>query len=80
VGVRPPEQTETLKPFEPTMKATLQKETAAAPAERHHPVEFVAPDMNIYETKDGYVLNQGILFLTLPKSEEVKPRKITVSD
>jgi len=38
VGVRPPEQTTTLKPFE------------------------------------------GILFLTLPKSEEVKPRKITVSD
>ena len=127
------------------MKATLQKETAAASAERHHPVEFVAPDVNIYETKDGYVLeaempgvnksgleitlegheititgrraaevvsgeplfrerhgadyrrvfeldpaidtarisarmNQGILFLTLPKSEEVKPRKITVGD
>ena len=25
-------------------------------------------------------MNQGILFLTLAKSEEVKPRKITVSD
>jgi len=25
-------------------------------------------------------MNQGILFLTLPKSEEVKPRKITVGD
>ena len=127
------------------MKATLQKETAAAPAEGRHPVEFAAPDVNIYETKDGYVLeaempgvnkdgleitlqgheititgrraaevvsgeplfrerhgadyrrvfeldpaidtsrisarmNQGILFLTLPKSEEVKPRKVTVSD
>jgi HSP20 family protein len=130
------------------MKATLQKETAAAaaaPVERNHPVEFVAPDVNIYETKEGYVLeaempgvnkegleitlegheititghrlaevvsgeplfrerhgadfrrvfeldpaidtsrisarmNQGILFLSLPKSEEVKPRKITVSD
>jgi HSP20 family protein len=127
------------------MKATLQKETIAAPAERNHPVEFVAPDVNIYEMKDGYVLeaempgvnkegleitlegheititghrlsegvsgeplfrerrsapyrrvfvldpaidtsrisarmNQGILFLTLPKSEEVKPRRITVSD
>ena len=128
------------------MKATLQKESAAAvPAERNHPVEFVAPDVNIFETKDGYELeaempgvnkdgleitlegheititghrpaeivsgeplvrerhgadfrrvfeldpaidtarisarmNQGILFLTLPKSEEVKPRKITVSD
>ena len=127
------------------MKATLQKETTAAPAERNQPVEFVAPDVNIYETKDGYVLeaempgvnkagleitlegheititghrpvevvsgeplfherhgapyrrvfeldpaidtsrisarmNQGILFLMLPKSEEVKPRRITVSD
>jgi len=127
------------------MKATLQKETTTAPGDRDHPVEFVAPDVNIYETKDGYVLeaempgvnkagleitlegheititghrpaevmpgeplfrerhgatyrrvfeldpaidtsrisarmNQGILFLTLPKSEEVKPRRITVSD
>ena len=127
------------------MKATLQKEAIAAPAEGDQPVEFVAPDVNIYETKDGYVLeaempgvnkagleitlegheititghrpaevvsgeplfrerhgapyrrvfeldpaidtsrisariNQGILFLMLPKSEEVKPRRITVSD
>lgn len=25
-------------------------------------------------------MNQGVLFLSLPKSEEVKPRKITVGD
>ena len=25
-------------------------------------------------------MNQGVLFLTLPKSEQVKPRKITVSE
>ena len=128
------------------MKATLQKEKETpAAVNRAHAEEFVAPDVNIYETRDGYVLeaempgvnkdgleitlegheititgrraaevvngeplfrerhnadfrrvfeldpaidtsrisarmNQGILFLTLPKSEEVKPRKITVSD
>jgi len=126
------------------MKATLQKESNAAPAaERSQTVQYVTPDVNIYETKDGYALeaempgvnkagleitlegheitivgrrnaevvsgeplfrerhgadyrrvfeldpaidtsrinarmNQGVLFLTLPKSEAVKPRKITV--
>jgi len=127
------------------MKTALQKDRTAANPERTGPLEFVAPDVNIYETKDGYLLeaempgvnkdgleitleghevtisgrrpdevavgkplfrerhgahyrrvfeldpaidtarisarmNQGILFLTLPKSEEVKPRRITVGD
>lgn len=125
------------------MKATLQNETCSVPAERAETTQFVAPDVNIYETKDGYTLeaempgvnkdgleislegheititgrrtaevvsgetlfrerhgadyrrvfeldpaidtskisarmNQGVLLLTLPKSERVKPRKITV--
>jgi HSP20 family protein len=127
------------------MKATLQKETRPAAAERAQTVQYVVPDVNIYETKDGYELeaempgvnkdgleitlegneititghrandvvkgealfreryaadyrrvfdldpaidtsrisarmNQGVLFLTLPKSEAVKPRKIVVSE
>ena len=122
------------------MKATLQKETRPA---NQHPAEFISPEVNIFETKDGYVLeaempgvnkegleitldgneitiighrnvealtgnplfresrnvdfrrafeldpaidtakvcarmDQGVLTLTLPKSERVKPRKITV--
>jgi HSP20 family protein len=125
------------------MKATLQKETPSTPAERTQNIQYVAPDVNIYETKDGYTLeaemsgvnkdgleitlegheiiitgrrstevvpgetlfrerhgsdyrrvfeldpaidtsrisarmNQGVLLLALPKSEQVKPRKITV--
>lgn len=126
------------------MKATLQNERAVAPAtERTTAAQFVVPEVNIYETKDGYTLeaempgvskdgleitlegheititgrrtaevvsgetlfrerhgadyrrvfeldpaidtarisarmNQGVLFLTLPKSEQVKPRKIPV--
>jgi HSP20 family protein len=128
-----------------TMKATLQKESCPTPAERAESTQFIAPDVNIYESKDGYVLeaempgvnkdgleitlegheititgrrvtevvpgktlfrerhgadyrrvfeldpaidtariaarmNQGVLFLTLPKSEQVKPRRITVAD
>jgi HSP20 family protein len=127
------------------MKATLQRETRPATPERTETVQYVVPEVNIYETKDGYELeaempgvnkegleitlegneititghrssevtpggplfrerhnadyrrvfeldpvidtariaarmNQGILFLTLPKSEAVKPRRITVSD
>jgi HSP20 family protein len=129
------------------MKATLQKkESQPVTAERtRSDGQYVAPDVNIYEAKDGYMLeaempgvnkegleitlegheititgrrsdevvsgqslfrerpaadyrrvfeldpaidtarisarmNQGVLFLTLPKSEQVKPRKITVGD
>jgi len=124
------------------MKATVQKQSAPAVTDnRQH--EFVSADVNIFETKDGYVLeaempgvrkdgleitlenneitivghrhhepmtgeslfresrnldyrrvfeldpaidtskisarmDQGILTLTLPKSERVKPRKISV--
>lgn len=123
----------------------MQRETSPAPAAQPEPVRYVVPDVNIYETKDGYELeaempgvdkagleitlegteititghraaeaapgealfrerqyaeyrrvfdldpaidtarigarmNQGVLFLTLPKSEAVKPRRITVSD
>jgi HSP20 family protein len=126
------------------MKTTLEKE-AARKAERVPTEEFISPEVNISETKDGYVLeaeipgvskegleitlenneltiigrrgsevvpgeplfrerptahfrrvfeldptidtsrinakvNQGVLTLTLPKSERVKPRKITVGD
>jgi HSP20 family protein len=124
------------------MKATVENQTT-----NNHPVreEYVAPEVNIFETKDGYALqaempgvnkdgleitlegneititgrrtqetvsgevlfrersaadfrrvfeldpaidtanisarmDQGILTLTLPKSERVKPRKITVTD
>jgi len=126
------------------MNTTVQRENQGA---NTRPVreEFVAPEVNIFETKDGYVLEaempgvgkdgleitldnneititgrrvaeivtgqpvfrerrladyrrvfeldpaidtarieakleQGVLRLTLPKSERVKPRKITVSD
>lgn len=126
------------------MKATLQQE-APKTVQRAQPVQYVAPEVNIFETKDGYVLeaempgvnkdglevtlegseitivgrrsntapsgepllrerqfadfrrvfeldpaidtsriharmDQGVLTLTLPKSERVKPRKITVAD
>jgi HSP20 family protein len=127
------------------MKATLQKETRAATPERNESVQYIVPDVNIFETKDGYELeaempgvnkdgleitlegneititghrsnevmngevlfrersnasyrrvfdldpaidtarisarmNQGVLLLSLPKSEAVKPRKIVVSE
>ena len=126
------------------MNTTLQKE-APKTTERGQPVEYVAPEVNIFETKDGYVLeaempgvnkagleimlegseiaivghrthdmvngesllrerqfadfrrvfeldpaidtskisakmDQGVLTLTLPKSERVKPRKIAISE
>lgn len=127
------------------MKAALQTETPPVAPARAQTVSYVVPDVNIYETKDGYELeaempgvnkdgleitlegneititghraseaavgdvlfrerhgasyrrvfdldpaidsarisarmNQGVLFLTLPKSEAVKPRKIAVSE
>lgn len=123
------------------MKATVQRETK--PVSQPQPTEFVSPEVNIFETKDGYVLeaempgvskegleitlegneitivghrhfeqpngmplfresrfadfrrvfeldpaidaskvsahmDQGVLTLTLPKSERVKPRRIMV--
>ena len=126
------------------MKATQQVEPPK-PTNRAQPVEFVAPEVNIFETPEGYVLeaempgvnkdgleitvegneitiagrradepatgealfqertkadfrrvfeldpainngkinakmHQGVLTLTLPKSDEVKPRKIPVAD
>lgn len=126
------------------MKQTIEKAHSQS-SERPAAVEFVSPEVNIYEAKDGYILeaempgvnkdsleitlegneltiigrrnsdpipgesllrertvvdyrrvfeldpaidsskvnakmDQGILTLTLSKSEKVKPRKITVSD
>ena len=126
------------------MKATAQKEPPQTDG-RTQPLDYLAPEVNIYETGEGYVLeaempgvnkdgleitlegteitivgrrgheslpgapllrerqvadfrrlfeldpaidtgkinakmNQGVLTLTLPKSEQVKPRRITVSD
>jgi len=126
------------------MKATLEKEPRST-ANHNQSQEFIAPPVNIFETKDGYVLEaempgvnkqgleitlegnevtivgrrstqpfpgeplfrecqganfrrvfeldpaidtanvaakieQGMLTLTMPKSERVKPRKITVGD
>ena len=125
------------------MKGTLQKEHRAQTEVAQRRAEFVTPAVNIFETKDGYVveaempgvtkeglevtlegneitivghrspeatagqvlfsecanadfrrvfemdpaidsgrisakMNQGVLTLTLPKSEQVKPRKIVV--
>lgn len=127
------------------MKATLQTENHSTPNDRAQAMQYLAPDVNIYESKDGYTLeaempgvnkdgleitlegheititgrrsdevvpgetvfrerraadyrrvfdldpaidtaritarmSQGVLFLTLPKSEAVKPRKIVVSE
>lgn len=127
------------------MKTTLPKENVPASTERVQTNQFIAPDVNIYETPEGYTLeaempgvnkdgleitlegheititghrapevisgealfrerrsfdyrrvfdldpaidtgkisakmNQGVLLLTLPKSEQVKPRRITVFD
>lgn len=124
------------------MKTAVQKENRNLPTQTR-PAEYVSPPVNIFETKDGYVLeaempgvnkeglevtlegteititghreseavngpvifrerhladyqrafdldpaidmtkisarmDQGVLTLTLPKSERVKPRKITV--
>ncbi len=125
------------------MKAMVQKEARPVAEQQAQRNEFVAPEVNIFETKDGYVLeaempgvnkegleitlegteitivghrhnqpmpgsplfresqewdyrrvfdldpaidtskiaarmDQGVLTLTLPKSEQVKPRRITV--
>jgi HSP20 family protein len=127
------------------MKALFKKESQPVTPERPGQRQFVTPDVNIYEAKDGYVLeaempgvnkdgleitlegheititgrqtnevvagealfrerhhadyrrvfaldpaidttriaarmNQGVLHLSLPKSEAVKPRKIAVSE
>ena len=125
------------------MNTTVQKDARKTPARAPQQQEFVAPEVDIFETKDGYVLeaempgvnkegleitlegneltlvghrhaeavsgqpllrerhladyrrvfeldpaidtarinarmDQGVLLLTLPKSERVKPRRITV--
>lgn len=125
------------------MKTTLENGQRTTTAQQNRQTEYVAPEVNIFETKDGYVveaempgvnkegleitvegneltivghrnseqvngqplfrerqqfdyrrsfeldpaidtskvtakIDQGILTLTLPKSEKVKPRKITV--
>jgi HSP20 family protein len=127
------------------MKALFKKDSQPVTQERPAQRQFVTPDVNIYEAKDGYTLeaempgvnkdgleitlegheititgrpgnevvpgetlfrerqsadyrrvfeldpaidttriaarmNQGVLFLSLPKSEAVKPRKIAVSE
>lgn len=127
------------------MKTLVAKEARSANSERAQTNQYVTPAVNIYETKDGYVLEaempgvnkdgleitleghaitltgrpendvvsgevlfqerhgadyrrvfdldpvidparvsarmeQGVLILTLPKSEAVKPRKIVVSE
>jgi len=127
------------------MKTLFKKESQPVSQERLTTRQFITPDVNIYEAKDGYVLeaempgvnkdgleitleghqitltgrqtnevvsgetlfrerhgadyrrvfdldpaidttriaarmNQGVLFLSLPKSEAVKPRKIVVSE
>ena len=42
------------------MKATVQ--TEQRPARQTHPErEYVSPEVNIYETKDGYVLESECL-------------------
>lgn len=126
------------------MKTTVENGQRTASPEQAREIEYVAPEVNIFETKDGYVLEaempgvnkdgleitvegneltivghrnseelkghplfrerrladyrrsfeldpaidtgkvsakieQGIVTLTLPKSEQVKPRKIAVS-
>ena len=57
------------------MKATLQRETRPTP-QVDHEREYVSPDVNIFETKDGYVLeaempgvNKQGLELTLENNE-----------
>ena len=37
------------------MQATLQKEAPAATADVAQAVQYVVPDVNIYETKDGFM-------------------------
>jgi len=125
------------------MKTTVENGQRTAGAQQNRQAEYVAPEVNIFETKDGYVveaempgvnkegleitmegneltivghrnseqvngqplfrerrladyrrafeldpaidtakvaakIDQGVLTVTLPKSEKVKPRKITV--
>jgi len=125
------------------MSTTVENGRSTAASENNRPAEFVAPEVNIFETNDGYVveaempgvnksgleitvegneltvvghrnsepvigqplfrerrpvdyrrtfeldpaidtakvsarIDQGVVTVTLPKSEKVKPRKITV--
>jgi HSP20 family protein len=57
------------------MKATLQKDSSNS-AERAKPIDYVAPEVNIFETSEGYVLeaempgvNKEGLEITLEGSE-----------
>jgi HSP20 family molecular chaperone IbpA len=38
------------------MKATVEKKARTTNDAQQHSEEFVAPEVNIFETKDGYVL------------------------
>ena len=71
---------------------TLTRETRDG--DRAQTEQFIAPPASVTESADGYMfeidpsidaekisakIDQGLVTLTLPKAEHVKPRKITVS-
>ena len=61
------------------MKGTLQHEAKTAAQPTAQPVEYVCPEVNIFETKDGYLLeaempgvNKAGLEITLEGNEITK--------